>query len=85
MRAKLNKFDHIKKEQDAEKVDTATSERFHFHLGSPDKEETSFSELIDETELARVNLPKLVETFINKLRVSEDGYYQVKKEHKVIQ
>ena len=66
-------------------MDTVTMETSHFHLGSPDNEETPLSELIDQTEFAISSLAKLVETFINKLRVSEDGYYQVKKEHKVIQ
>jgi hypothetical protein len=85
MRAKLDKLDKIKKDQNAEKMDTATLEASHFHLGSPDDDETPLSELIDQTEFAISSLAKLVEIFINKSHSGEKGYYWVRKEHKVIQ
>lgn len=83
MRTKLDKLDQIKKEQDAERVDTITLEKPNFHLGSPEEDEISLSELIDQAKFAINNLPKLVETFINRLRNREEGYYKVRKEHQV--
>ena len=55
----------------------------HFYLGAPDKEETTLSDLVKDNKLPVLNLPNLLETFINKSRPSGGRYQRIKKDHMV--
>jgi hypothetical protein len=94
IRAKLDKLDKTNEEWNAEQLDTrkqiSTSStdipnNSHIHLGAPDDKERSLLDLMNDLKYPVHNLPKLLETFINKFRTAEEGYFRVKKEHMVIQ
>lgn len=96
MRAKLDKLDRMKKEQDTEGLDvrdqmdalptttTAPEGISHIYLGAPEKDETPLSKLTDPAGFSIPNLPNLLETFVNHFRTEEEGYYRVRKEQVVI-
>ncbi|KAF9784401.1 hypothetical protein BJ322DRAFT_1194914 [Thelephora terrestris] len=95
IRTKLNKFDQMKKEQEAEGLDvrdqtgalststTAPEGISHIYLGAPKKDETPLSELTNPAGFSVPNLLNLLETFVNQSRTQEEGYYRVRKEHMV--
>lgn len=96
IRAKINKLDYIKKEQEAEGLDvrdqmaalstatTAPEGTSHVYLGAPEKNDAPLSELTKPAGLSVSSLVKLVETYINSFRTREEGHYRVQKEHMVI-
>lgn len=97
MRMKLNKLDRTKKEQDLKKpgvgeqtgASSITTTAWggslvHFHLGAPENKEKPLLDLTCVTRFSVPDLARMLETFINKTRTIEEGYYKVQKEHMVI-
>lgn len=96
MRMKLDRFDRMAERQDAEGPEgedeigvplttTTTSEgsSICFLLGAPEKQEKPLSDLTGATKFSISNLSRMLEDFLNRLRIHGDGYYKVRKEHMV--
>jgi len=96
LRMKLDRFDSMAEEQDARESDveeqtggssievvTSGGSSVHPYLGAPDKEEKALSKLTGITKYSVPNLHRMLETFLNKFRTQEQGYYKVQKEHMV--
>ena len=93
---KLNRLDQRTKEQDlkepgigeqtgASSITTTWGGSLdHFHLGAPENKEKPLLDLTCVTRFSVPDLAHMLETFINKSRTAEEGYYKVQKEHTVI-
>lgn len=85
--AKVKRVDDAKKKHQgigALPTVVTSKESSHFHLGSPAKVEEELSKLTNSAGSPIFNLPNLLETYINKFRTEEEGYYRVQKEHMVL-
>jgi len=92
---KLDRFDCRTEEQDTEEPEAQEQTGYSsvaamskgapvcFYLGSPEKEEKILSNLTGITKFSVPNLPRMLETFLNKFRTQEEGYYRVRKENTV--
>lgn len=96
MRVKLDKLDGIGGAHDTEEpgneeqtgvlptTTTASGESSaRFHLGAEEKREKSLSELMESLVFSVSDLPRMLESFVNKSRVRGESYYRVQREHTV--
>ena len=87
MWAKLDKFNHMNEEQNAEDSDVEEQTGIPstaFHLGAPEKGEKPLSDLMNTTRFSVPHLLQMLETYINRFRTAGEGYYRVQRGHMVI-